>query len=101
MHDRKVIALRELKAAEAELLARLSQVRKALSVLGESETDAALKRPRRRADTLAGIQARSGFALPLPYLVRDCASACPWLPRRASSFSKNGPEFNATMLFAQ
>jgi hypothetical protein len=52
MHDRQGLALRELKATEAELLARLSQIRKALSVLGEPEADAALKRPQCRADLL-------------------------------------------------
>ena len=52
MHNRKGLARRELKAEEAELLTRLSQVRKALSVLGESEADAALQRPQCRADLL-------------------------------------------------
>ena len=42
MYDRKGIVLRQLRTAEAELLARLSQVRKALSVLGEPEAEAAL-----------------------------------------------------------
>jgi len=52
MHDRKGIVIRQLRAAEAESLARLSQVRKALSVLGEPEAEAALKRPQCRADLL-------------------------------------------------
>ena len=52
MYDRKGIMLRHLRTAEAELLARLSQVRKALSVLGEPEADAAVKCPQRRADLL-------------------------------------------------
>jgi hypothetical protein len=52
MHDLKGIVIRQLRAAEAESLARLSQVRKALSVLGEPEAEAVLKRPQCRADLL-------------------------------------------------
>src|ERR1035437_9698221 len=52
MHHHKGIALHQLRAEEAELLARLNQVRKALSVLGEPEAEAASKRPQCRADLL-------------------------------------------------
>jgi len=58
MQDRKGIALRQLRPEETELLARLSQFRKALSVLGESEANAAQKRPRCRADLLRERLAR-------------------------------------------
>jgi hypothetical protein len=52
MHDRKGIVLHQLRAEETDLLARLNQVRKALSVLGETETRISPKRPQCRADLL-------------------------------------------------
>jgi len=52
MQDRKGIALHHLRTEETELLARLNQVQKALSVLGESEANPAPKRPQCRADLL-------------------------------------------------
>ena len=80
MYDRKGIVLRQLRTAEAELLARLSQVRKALSVLGEPEADAAVKCPERRA----GLSREYLRDPALPYLclissaiVPLCALGCP------------------------
>jgi hypothetical protein len=94
--DWKGIVLRHLRTVEAELLDRVSQVQKALSVLGESETDAALKRPRRRADLLREYWRDS--ALPYLCLISSAivplhALGCPagLLPSRKMALNSTQP----------
>jgi hypothetical protein len=93
--------LRQLRTAEAELLARLSQVRKALSVRGEPEADAAVKCPERRA----GLSREYLRDPALPYVCLISPANVPWYaldcPATGFFFVTKSPEVRAILLFCR